>query len=121
VPNISCFLPDGSPDPAAVLNPQTASLCSQAVEGGRITSSLGYTFSWDRRNDPIEPTRGFDMRLSQDFAGLGGDAKYLRSEITANTYYGIFKDVIASGRFSGGYIQGFGNDPIQINDRFFKG
>lgn len=121
VPNISCFLADGTPDPAQALNPQTASLCSQAAAGGRITSSLGYTFSWDRRNDPIAPTRGFDVRLSQDFAGLGGDAKYLRSEITANTYYGIFKNVIASGKFSSGYIQGFGNDPIQINDRFFKG
>jgi len=115
VPGIDCE------DPFAALNPQTASLCSQSEDGGRVTSALGYTFSWDRRNDPIEPTRGFDMRLSQDFAGIGGDAKYLRSELTANTYYGIFKNVIASGKFSGGYIHGFGNDPVQINDRFFKG
>ena len=115
VPGIDCD------DAAAAFSPQTASLCSQSQEGGRLTSSLGYTFSWDRRNDPIEPTRGFDMRVSQDFAGVGGDAKYLKTELTANTYYGIFKNVIASGKFSGGYIQGFGNDPVQINDRFFKG
>ena len=113
IPNINCN------DPAIAFDPQTASLCSQ--EGGRLTSALGYTFSWDRRNDPIEPTRGFDLRVSQDFAGLGGDAKYLRTEFSGNTYYGIFKDVIASGRVSAGYTQAYGDDTVQLNDRFFKG
>lgn len=113
VPNLNCN------DPNLLFNPQTASLCSQ--EGGRITSLLGYTFGWDRRNDPIEPTRGFDLFVSQDFAGLGGDAKYLRTEAIGNAYYGIFKDVIASGKLSMGYVQGYGDDSVQINDRFFKG
>lgn len=113
IPNIDCSAE------AVAFDPQTSTLCSQ--EGGRITSSLGYTFGWDRRNDPIEPTRGFDMRLVQDFAGIGGDAKYLRTEVSANTYYGIWQDVIASARFTGGYSQGFGSDTVQINDRFFKG
>ena len=64
---------------------------------------------------------GFDLFLSQDFAGIGGDVKYLRSEINSNIYYGLFKDVIASGKISGGYITGLGWDSVQINDRFFKG
>ncbi|RZV43134.1 MAG: outer membrane protein assembly factor BamA [Acidimicrobiales bacterium] len=97
-------------------NPQ---LCLQ--ENNRLSSILGYTFGWDRRNDPITPTRGFDFFFSQDFAGVGGDVKYLRTEINANTYYGIFQDVIASAKINGGYITGWGGDNVQINDRFFKG
>ena len=52
-------------------------LCDQL--GGRLSSILGYSFTWDKRNDPITPTRGWDFRLSQDFAGLGGDVQYLRT------------------------------------------
>ena len=99
-----------------ISNPQ---LCLQ--DNNRLSSVLGYTFGWDRRNDPITPTRGFDVFLTQDFAGIGGDVKYLRTELRANTYYGIFKDVVATGKLSGGYITGWGGDGIQINDRFFKG
>jgi outer membrane protein insertion porin family len=97
-------------------NPQ---LCLQ--DNNRLSSTVGYSFGWDRRNDPITPTRGFDFLFSQDFAGVGGDVKYLRSEVNANYYRGLFKDVIATAKFSGGYITGWGGDSVQINDRFFKG
>ncbi len=91
-------------------------------ERAEISSILGYTFNWDRRNDPITPTGGFDVSLSQDVAGLGGDVQYLRTEISGATYKGIFKDVRASVRLSGGYIVPFGNDDgIRINNRFFRG
>ena len=98
---------------------QLSSLCEQV--GGRLSSIFGYTFSWDRRNDPITPTRGFDVRFGQDLAGIGGDVKYLRTDFEANAYRGIFKDVIATATLSGGYIRGWGGDPVSINDRYFKG
>jgi outer membrane protein insertion porin family len=31
----------------------------------------------------VKPTRGFDFSLNQDLAGLGGDVKYLRTEMQA--------------------------------------
>lgn len=95
------------------------SLCEQV--GGRLSSILGYTFGWDRRNDPITPTRGFDVRFSQDAAGIGGDVKYLRTDVRANAYRGLYKNVIASASLSGGYIRGWGSDPVSVNDRYFKG
>ena len=95
------------------------SLCEQV--GGRLSSILGYTFGWDRRNDPITPTRGFDVRFSQDVAGIGGDVKYLRTDIRANAYRGLYKNVIASASLSAGYIRGWGGDPVSVNDRYFKG
>ena len=98
---------------------QTLSLCEQA--GGRLSSILGYTFAWDRRNDPITPTGGFDVRFSQDLAGVGGDVKYLRTDVRANAYKGLYKNVIASATLAGGYIRGWGGDSVTINDRYFKG
>jgi len=95
------------------------SLCEQL--GGRLSSIFGYSFTWDRRNDPIKPTGGFDVQLSQDLAGIGGDVQYLRTDVRANAYKGLFKDVILSGRLSAGYIRGWGDDTVAINDRYFKG
>ena len=98
----------------------TNSLCLE--ERSDLSSILGYTFNWDRRNDPFEPTRGFDFSLSQDVAGVGGDVKYLRTEATGAVYRGILPGVRASWRLSGGYIFPFGdNDSLRINNRFFRG
>ncbi|HWA00842.1 MAG TPA: outer membrane protein assembly factor BamA [Caulobacterales bacterium] len=94
-------------------------LCDQ--EGTFITSMVGYTFNWDHRNDPITPTRGFDLSINQDIAGVGGQVNYLRTELESGIYYGIFPGWRASLHTSIGYIFGWGGDDVRINDRFFKG
>jgi len=98
---------------------QLISLCEQV--DGRLSSILGYTFAWDRRNDPITPTRGFNVRFGQDLAGLGGDVKYLRTDAEANFYRGLYPGVVSSLKLLGGYIRGWGGDSVTVNDRYFKG
>jgi len=94
-------------------------LCDQ--EGSFLTSVLGFTVNWDRRNEAVRATRGFDLQFSQDLAGLGGEVNYLRSEIEGGWYYGLPFGFRASVRGSAGYISGWGGDDVRINDRFFKG
>lgn len=94
------------------------SICDQ--RGSNLTSLVGYTYRWDRRNDPIRPTRGFDLTVRQDFAGLGGDVKYIRSEADVSAYYGIRPEWVVTAKGSAGIIEGF-DDRVRINDRFFKG
>ncbi|MEL7231107.1 MAG: outer membrane protein assembly factor BamA [Pseudomonadota bacterium] len=99
---------------------QRNTLCRS--ERADLASIIGYSFNWDRRNDPIAPTGGFDMSFSQDFAGIGGDVTYLRTEASAATYRGIFKGVRASVRVSGGLIDPLGDEEgVRINNRFFRG
>lgn len=92
------------------------------AERNDISSIIGYDFYWDRTNDPIRPSRGFDFRFSQAAAGLGGDVKYLRTDTSATFYRGVWRDVIASAKISGGYVfpleDGQG---VRINNRFFRG
>ncbi len=54
-----------------------SSVILQAEAGSRITSALGYTFQFDNRRTGLDPLGGFIFRLSQDFAGLGGDVQYI--------------------------------------------
>lgn len=95
-------------------------LCDQ--EGDFLTSRLGYTFNWDRRNAGLQATRGFDLQLSQNLAGLGGDVHYLSTELEGGVYYGLpWEGWRLSLRGSAGYIFGFNDEEVRINDRFFKG
>jgi outer membrane protein insertion porin family len=85
---------------------------------------VGYSAIYNT-TDGIRPTRGMRVVLSQDFAGLGGDVKYLRSTIDATKYKRVFGDWVVSVHGEGGYIQpgraspGAGRDPIRLTDRFF--
>src|SRR5690606_3144162 len=94
-------------------------LCDQ--EGTFLTSVFGFTINMDRRNDPIRATRGYDLQISQDVAGLGGEVNYLRTEMEGGLYYGLWGGFRATLRGNAGFIDGWGGDDVRINDRFFKG
>ena len=97
-------------------------LCQEL--GQRLTSSIGYTVAYDDTNG-IRATRGQRVVLSQDFAGLGGDVKYLRQQVNATKYFGLPAGFILSVHGEGGYIHPLededevGRDPVRISDRFF--
>jgi outer membrane protein insertion porin family len=97
-------------------------LCDEI--GKRTTSLIGYSAVFDNTNG-IRATRGQRLSFSQDFAGLGGDVRYIRSRAEGTKYWGIGNGFILSARAEGGYIHALqeakrpGLDPIRISDRFF--
>jgi outer membrane protein insertion porin family len=97
-------------------------LCDEI--GRRLTSLLGYSVAYDD-TDGIRPTRGQRLTFSQDFAGLGGDVRYVRTRGDATKYRSLGGGWILSGHAEGGYIHalqaspGPGRDAIRLTDRFF--
>lgn len=90
--------------------------------GSRVTSLLGYSLSWNRVDDIREPSNGFRVSFNQDFAGFGGDVRYVRSEIQAGIYRNVFRDdIVLSLTGESGYLFSWGGDSARINDRFFRG
>jgi len=97
-------------------------LCDEV--GRRTTSLIGYSTLFDN-TDGIRPTRGHRVILSQDFAGLGGDVKYLRTRAEGTKWKGFGGGWVFSVHAEGGLIQP-GNkapdqfrDPVRLTDRFF--
>jgi outer membrane protein insertion porin family len=90
---------------------------------GKWASSLvGHTLLYDERDNRFDPTEGYYMRLSQDVAGLGGDAKYLRNELGAGYYIPISdNDWVLRTIAKAGYLVDMGDGGVRINDRFFIG
>jgi outer membrane protein insertion porin family len=92
------------------------------ASGVSLLSSVGFTYSYDDKDDPIEPKNGFDINWSADLAGLGGDKEYVRTEVNADWFKRLwFDDLILNVAVSGGYIIAYGADHLDANDRFFKG
>jgi outer membrane protein insertion porin family len=94
----------------------------ERAAGSRVTSLFGYSLSWNRLDNLREPSNGFQVSFNQDFAGFGGDVRYVRSELQAGIYRNVFRrDVVFSVTGETGYLFSWGGDTARINDRFFKG
>ncbi|MGQ0588174.1 MAG: outer membrane protein assembly factor BamA [Sphingosinicella sp.] len=118
--------PDGAGPLPPACDPLIAGRYLCDTIGNRLTSSVGYSVLYSTLNNSIRPTSGFRVLLSQDFAGLGGDVRYLRTRLSGAHYWNIFNNFIFSISAEGGYIHSFEDgtptiDPVRLTDRFFLG
>jgi outer membrane protein insertion porin family len=92
--------------------------------GTASTSSIGYTYTYDTRDDYIRPNSGWYFTFSQDVAGLGGELNWLRSVGNARYWHPIEMfgwDFVGMASFEAGYISAYGGQAVRINERFFRG
>ena len=111
------FVDDSLCVPGAYLVSQT--LCEE--RGTHFTSSIGFRYSVDGRNDPIRATRGALLLLSQDFAGAGGNVRYVKSTADLQWYHGFTPNTVLEIEGQVGDVEPWGGGQIFINDRFFRG
>ena len=98
----------------------SASRFIKAQEGTYLTSAIGHSLTYDRRDDRIEPTTGYVLRLSQEVAGLGGTERYLKNVLTGYKYYSLSEDVVLSLGAEAGIINALGDD-VRLPNRYFIG
>src|SRR5690606_30557944 len=67
------------------------------------------------------PTQGIRAELKQDFAGLGGDVKFIRTTGDARFYQEVFPDIVGVLRLQGGHIAGWGGGDLRFLDQFQMG
>ncbi|NNU80709.1 outer membrane protein assembly factor BamA [Halovulum dunhuangense] len=103
------------------VDPTGVSPILQREAGTELSIGAGFTYTLDKRNSPVDPSAGFLLRFSQDFAGLGGDAQYSKSEALARAYTSILdEEVILTAELEAGALVSF-NDSTRITDRFVLG
>lgn len=90
-------------------------------DGIANVSSVGYSLSYDTRNNRMSPSRGVFLSAQQTFAGVGGDVNYLRSVVEGRAYYPIYDGVVLVGRAIGGHIVGWDGQNVRLVDAFYKG
>ena len=91
--------------------------------GDTLTSMAGYTIDYTDLDSTTDPHDGFYLRLSQSFAGLGGDTQFMRSTADARYFKEIIPDadVVGTLHAGAGNITGLGSQKVRTLDNFFQG
>lgn len=98
-----------------------ASLFISEQEGTRSTSAISQRLSYDTRDSRFLTTSGTSYWLETELAGLGGDAKYVSARTGASHFVPVVDGVVLNVLGEVGAIEGYGDEEVQINERFFLG
>lgn len=100
----------------------TAGVLADIAAGATITSSVGYTLTYNTIDSQILPRDGEFLRITQDFAGVGGDVHYIRTLADARIYRQLHTDwdLVGLVGAKAGNITGLG-EGVRSSDAFFKG
>lgn len=96
-------------------------LAASANNGDWLASGFGYSLTHNSFDNQKSPRNGLYANLTQTIFGAGGDAEYVRSELTLAAYKELSDDldVVAFGRIRAGNIASFG-DEYRVQDNFYS-
>jgi outer membrane protein insertion porin family len=104
----------------------------QDAKGSSLTSAVIPGFSYDSRDHFFNPTEGTKSLFAVKLAGLGGDSRFIKTDVGARWYYPLLKDpnwggsyVLALGGALGygvGYAKSSSNGhDLPLFERYFPG
>lgn len=98
-----------------------ASVSVRTLQGTFVTSLIGHSLTYDKRDSRVDPRSGYYFSVSQDYSGLGGDIKNIKHTGSIGYYLPTFNDdFVLKLLFRGGIINGIGQD-VRSNYGFFLG
>jgi len=107
----------------------TASQSIKDQEGVTLTSAVIPGITYDSRDHFFNPTEGTKFAIATKMAGLGGDSRFLKTDLSVRWHYPLLKDPNWGGAYvlalggQLGYGVGFngsGND-LPLFERYFLG
>ena len=117
--NYSIYNQSVSLDPA--VGPSSLPIVQAAQAGPMWVSSVGTGITYSTLDNPKNPTSGVRVQTNNEFAGLGGAAKFARTTEDARYYHEIFGDVVGMARAQTGYATPWGGQPLPLLNGFFGG
>ncbi len=89
-------------------------------KGSYMTSAIGHDISYDKRDNRFAPTKGYIIILSNEYAGVGGNVKYLRNTLSGAYYHPLTEHIILGLDAQGGILNKMGKS-LRIADKFTLG
>lgn len=95
---------------------------NEILLGGRVVSSAVWALNYDTRDDASLPREGMAVRFTQEWAGLGGDADFLKTSIKGAYYHTLSdsEDIIGSVTAGAGHVFATSGN-LSVFDHFFAG
>ena len=94
--------------------------------GHSLKTALQHILTVDRRDDPLFPNEGSLFRLTQEFAGAGGDIGFFKNELEVQANLPVLlEDCVLQSSFQCGHLKRLpsasGDKTMTIADKFFLG
>lgn len=67
----------------------------EADAGKRLSSAIGYSYSYDSRRERLDPRTAWKLNFSQDYSGLGGDVKSVRTGLSAGIESNAWRESVS--------------------------
>ena len=92
-------------------------------ETERTIVSTGLGLSWDKRNNYLDPTKGFLLSTSVEYAGLfAGNTDFIKYNATAKSWIPFWKSTYFAARANYGLLHLIdAGDDLIVEERFFLG
>ena len=82
---------------------------------------FGYGYTIDKRDDFINPTRGWNFSFGQGIAGPAGEVSFLRFTMRANFYQQLAEGYVLHLRGTFGNIHDYKGGIVERHNRFLRG
>jgi outer membrane protein insertion porin family len=86
----------------------------ELANGATLTSLVGYSLLYNTVDDNRNPTSGISAGLNQDFAGVGGNVRFVRETADLRRYFEVVYDIVGVMHLQAGTIQGWGNGGVDF-------
>jgi outer membrane protein insertion porin family len=84
----------------------------ELANGATLTSLVGYSLIYNTVDDNRNPTSGMALAFNQDFAGAGGNVRFLRETADLRRYFEVIYDIVGVLHLQAGAIEGWGNGSV---------
>ncbi len=99
----------------------SATSYERLLAGTETVSIIGYSINFDQRNSRYKPSSGFNFKLNQDLAGLGGTSNYIKNSFEYNKYKSLTDRLIGAFKIQGGNINGYNDKYAPLASNFKLG
>ncbi|KAL4225587.1 sorting and assembly machinery component 50 [Mactra antiquata] len=90
--------------------------------GHSLKCSIIHSLTRDSRDNAILPTEGTLLKLTQEYAGIGGNAQFFKHQVELQANKSLFLDSVLQLSLAGGVMRHLqANKEIMISDKFFLG
>jgi outer membrane protein insertion porin family len=98
-----------------------ATVAVKEAQGTTLTSLVGLNFNYNSLDNYQSPRNGFVAEIKPEFAGVGGDSKFLRVSADARYYKEFLEDFVGIARVQAGHVQSTGGGDLRMIDHYFLG
>jgi outer membrane protein insertion porin family len=91
------------------------------AQGTAITSAVGYSLLYNTLDNNKNPTEGLMLEFREDFAGVGGNVSYLKSQFDGKYYTPLVADIIGIAHVQAGMLNSVNGNGVRMLDNFQMG